>query len=365
MTTLGGGRVIGSTICSNKCFGASDYGYGGGAYCYVMTNCTVFANYGRHGGGVSQCNAYKCDFHDNYATGYGGGAHGGAAGGRAEKCTFGANISGTAGGGHNTYAMELVDCDVSYAGVYSGLATGCTFHDIGRKAVIDNPYVVAAVTNSDVYTGIPICTNCLFVNNRQEWYYDRNYPQSYGQSMFKGVDNAKRKAQIVNCTVVSNTVGQTFSYCRTPDSPWNVENSVFFGNVCHWGAGDLVNYDHNITNGIFFTSCAYGIAGGKFSSAGPSIWTKAGETNYKFGANGFPAKPGFLYERDPDAEHPFSIWRTSPLRGRGAVEDWMNVAYDIRGEADDGKYMRLRDGKCDIGCYQCWEKIPGFAISFR
>ena len=328
-----------------------------------MTNCTVSANYGRHGGGVSQCDAYKCDFHDNYGAGYGGGAHGGMVGGRAEKCTFGANISGISGGGHNAYGMGLVDCDVSYTGVYAGLATRCTFHDIGRKAVIDNPYVVAAVTNSDVYAGIPICTNCLFVDNRQEWYYDRSCSQSYGQSIFKGVDSAKRKAQIVNCTIVSNTVGQTFLYCRTPAQPWNVENSVFFGNRCYWGNGDLVNYDQNITNGIFLTRCAYGICGSLMSD--PSVWTKAGDINYKFGADGFPAKPGFLYERKPGSELPFSIWYTSPLRGAGKVEDWMASATDIRGDADGGKYLRLRDGKCDIGCYQCWEKIPGIVFSFR
>ena len=72
-----------------------------------------------------------------------------------------------------------------------------------------------------------------------------------------------------------------------------------------------------------------------------------------------------MYERKPGSEYPFSIWHTSPLCGRGKVEDWMSSAYDIRGEADDGKYLRLRDGKCDIGCYQCWEKIPGIIISLK
>jgi hypothetical protein len=72
-----------------------------------------------------------------------------------------------------------------------------------------------------------------------------------------------------------------------------------------------------------------------------------------------------MYERKPGSEYPFSIWYNSPLCGRGNVEEWMSSAYDIRGDADDGKYLRLRDGKCDIGCYQCWEKIPGIIISLK
>ena len=354
-------ELLDSTICSNTAT-YTGYGYGAGVYSYAMTNCVVFANYGRYGGGISQCRADNCRFFDNYAIGAGGAVHAST----CTKCEIQTNIvGGTGSTGHNAYQSKLFDCDVSATGVSGCIAVRCTFHDIGRAVSIDNPYIVASTTNALICTGIPVCTNCLFVNNRQEWYYTPDEAKSYGQSLFQGVDNASISGQIVNCTVVSNTVGQMFSYCRATSKPWNVENSVFFGNVCYWGNGDLVNYDHNITNGIFFTRCAYGVSSGKFSSAGPSIWTKAGETNYKFGADGFPAKPVFMYERKPGSAYPFSLWYTSPLCGRGKVEDWMSSAYDIRGDADGGKYLRLRDGKCDIGCYQCWEKIPGITISLK
>ncbi len=351
--------IVDSTICSNTAT-YTGYGYGAGVHSYRMTNCVVFANYGRYGGGISQCNAYKCSFFDNYAIGAGGAVHAST----CTKCELQTNIvGGTGSGGHNAYQSTLIDCDVSATGVSGCTAVRCTFHDIGRAVSIENPYVAVSVTNSSICTGIPICTNCLFVNNRQECYYTPSLSKAYGQPLFQGVDNASVSGQIVNCTVVSNTVGQTFTYCRTSARPWNVENSVFFGNTCYWGAGDIVNYDHDNTGGIYFKNCAYGIASSKMSD--PSVWTKEGDVNYKFGANGFPSKPLFMYERKPGSEYPFSIWYNSPLCGRGNVEEWMSSAYDIRGDADDGKYLRLRDGKCDIGCYQCWEKIPGIIISLK
>ena len=51
--------------------------------------------------------------------------------------------------------------------------------------------------------------------------------------------------------------------------------------------------------------------------------------------------------------------------GLAKVADWMADAYDIRGEADDGKYRRLRDGKADLGCYQCWDDFIGTCIFVR
>ena len=84
---------------------------------------------------------------------------------------------------------------------------------------------------------------------------------------------------------------------------------------------------------------------------------------YRFGENGFASDPGFMLAGDSD--HPFSLKRTSALRGRGRPLDWMNDAYDLRGDADDGKYRRLRDGAVDIGCYQCWIDPVSLRITIR
>jgi hypothetical protein len=79
---------------------------------------------------------------------------------------------------------------------------------------------------------------------------------------------------------------------------------------------------------------------------------------YKFGVDGFGADPKFALK---NAAHPFEPKTTSPLLGLGAVEAWMADATDIRGEG----YARLREGKVDIGCYQCWLNPAGTLLSIR
>ena len=45
----------------------------------------------------------------------------------------------------------------------------------------------------------------------------------------------------------------------------------------------------------------------------------------------------------------------------GETADWMSTATDIRGDG----FPRLRDGKVDIGCYQCWLNPVGAIITVR
>ena len=58
-------------------------------------------------------------------------------------------------------------------------------------------------------------------------------------------------------------------------------------------------------------------------------------------------------------DHPYSLRRSSPLRGMGLVLDWMAEGVDYIGNP------RLRDGKVDVGCYQCWLDPIGTVMSFR
>ena len=69
--------------------------------------------------------------------------------------------------------------------------------------------------------------------------------------------------------------------------------------------------------------------------------------------------PRFVDDGSRDSYSP--RW-SSPLRGIGLVQDWMEGATDIRGDA---AYPRLRDGKADVGCYQCWLDPVGAVFSIR
>ena len=47
------------------------------------------------------------------------------------------------------------------------------------------------------------------------------------------------------------------------------------------------------------------------------------------------------------------------MRGWGLLLDWMEDGTDLAGNP------RLRDGKVDIGCYQCWLNPVGMVFSVK
>ena len=146
-----------------------------------------------------------------------------------------------------------------------------------------------------------------------------------------------------------------------------VENCLFYGNGDRLGVDrrDLTAHECT-TNGLRFAYCAYALSklkddNGSGSTFDNTDWFDAGD--YHLGENGIPATPGFAGAKDP--AHPYALRTSSGLLGLARVADWMEDAYDIRGEADDGKYRRLRDGKADLGCYQCWYDFIGTRVFIR
>ena len=93
------------------------------------------------------------------------------------------------------------------------------------------------------------------------------------------------------------------------------------------------------------TNCAYGVMADRVAQA------EGIEDSGCFQVT--RAECGFVGKGD----HPYSLNRNSPLRGRGKIAPWMFAGEDIVGNP------RLREGKVDLGCYQCWLKpSPGFRV---
>ena len=59
------------------------------------------------------------------------------------------------------------------------------------------------------------------------------------------------------------------------------------------------------------------------------------------------------------AEPKWSLSLKSPLLGLGDASIWSAGDMDLVGN------LRLRDGKVDIGCYECWLQPRGMRITFR
>lgn len=348
--------IIAANICSN----ANAIVYGGGICVEngTVLKCTVRGNAvvkvtnakGANGGGIASSlglgrgDVRNCILHDNYAESIGGGAHNM----RLVDCVVSNNVAGSAGANASMchlFGGEVVGTPVAY-----GSATGVEFHDFGADVTLNgNPYRSATVTIDKVYQYYPNCTNCLFRDN-----------QLSAGSIFSGYAQSASSASLVNCTIVSNRCNYMFSTFPMDEYPMRAENCIFYGNCKNGSTGtkDLFTYNCK-TSSLRFAHCAYGVSA---LGNGPTPdYFDAG--NYHLGENGIPATPGFAGAKD--SAHPYALRTSSGLLGLAKVADWMADAYDIRGEADDGKYRRLRDGKADLGCYQCWDDFIGTRIFVR
>ena len=308
-TTAGSGgalagipSVVGCTIVSNAT--SSTSGFGGGAYNCTLTGCYVSNNY-----------AYRC---------------GGAADSALYACTNVANSAadfyevGPASANGGCYAEDCVFRDGGYNGKRIFGSSGfsrCRFQNIGRGYL---------------FTDRVALTNCLFSSIKADGGKCAVMYRITGES------------SMVNCTVVSNVYTVFASECTSPGL-LTVKNCFFYGNKA---GGDYVDIDSTASSVVSsFNICILSAASDGYISGSNNL-------NYHGNAN---FQPGFV-GIELDQENPYAITTRSPAYKKdGVVEGWMTTATDIRGEG----FPRLRDGRVNVGCYQCWLEIPGFCLIIR
>ena len=355
-----GGGIYAST--ADRCEIWNNYvsGSGGAASFSTLTNnCKIFCNFATSkGGGLYGCTSEVCVVWDNFANGNGGGVCEGI----IRYSVISNNFTGATG--YNACSVDIYDSVISGMSISYGQATRCIFTNIGDvQSLTRNPHYTTNQQSYYAYSWYPNATNCLFVGN--------NLTTS-SSSLFCGVQLASRSSLVVNCTIVSNKYNYLARYCWDPEYPLLMQNTVIYDNFRYGTSTPRDIYiltDANVTESNKANRCSVGA----FILDHCVYKTKPAEVDlvpytlddslYRFGTDGFAADPGFMLAGD--SNHPFSLKRTSTLRGRGRPLDWMNDAYDLRGDADNGKYRRLRDGKVDIGCYQCWIDSVALRITIR
>ena len=328
-----------SEICGNYCFGVGTNKTGG-----AVSGCVA---------GAHNSTLYRCYVHDNYSKNFAGGLRDSS----AYNCLISNNLGD--GTGPNSLGAKYYDCVVEGMGVYGGLAVRTVFRNIGQMVTPACPHATYTRMSSKVIEGGASLTNCLFTGN----VFRKDGDNVTAGCIFSSYVDAP--SRIVNCTVVSNTVRTVFTAFSAANKTATVVNSLFFGNGFDnkgtWVDSDIGATDKCAPAYLSFSHCAYGTSA--VSTFGPFIT----DVCYKFGASDGADKVTVLGAETPafclgrDAEHPYALRHCSKARRLGVKQDWMETATDIRGEG----YARLRDGKVDLGCYQCWLDPVGSLLLVR
>ena len=322
---------------------------GGGVYSThsLLSNCTFVGNSAYRGGGVHSCNNVRdCVFAGNRANINSGEEGGGAAySATLYGCVVTNNVGQYKNGGlYNCKAYDSLiggnHSAVNYSSriqeAESTSFDGCTL--FGADDGIDDCYILfkncsfnrcefrGCKANYSLFIGDVCVTNSLFVSNKAERVFQ-------GTTVTNG---------FVNNTLVDNTYNN-FVTSVGAGSSIQVMNCLFTGTRPYTGAtaDDVGTVYAAVVYSNNFIRTSKSITGGNNLNA----YTDVSLT------------PNLMGARDP--EHPYSPRLHSPLVGAGLVMDWMADAMDLVGNP------RLRDGKVDIGCYECWLNPMGFSFSIR
>ena len=298
----------------------------------------------RSGGAGEYTKFYRCRIFNNFS-------HVGAAlnFGLAEDCVISNNVAGSfVYGVRCTTSLKrcklynvpmcspgiLVDCVITGLTNHFELAEGENCYTNGAW----NTTAMQYLFNNNASRHFAL-TNCLFTLNR-------------GYYLIMG-DKANEDVNVVNCTFADNVIGAVWSKFKTGANGCrlNLKNCISVGNVRYDDPSISCNMrtDALDDTNVCIENCLFG----------PGVRPE-GQSYVSTNNIIYSSKAGFCgAEKDP--AHPYSLRWGSPARNAGTVEDWMTTANDIRGAG----YPRLREGKVDLGCYQCWLDPLGLAISFR
>lgn len=353
-----GGTYYNCTVVSNKC--VYEWGSGGGIYgAKVVSGCTIVSNFSAQiGGGLAGCiGVTNCYVAFNAARGVRTSRGGGLANcGTITNCVVEYNMAGSWGCGVTD--TSAVGCIFRFNGGshYAHDNTSCNFErcefvgsNIGGASLLDRCHIhhvsnVIDIVDNVSYGPYKSRVTYPFENTRRIrnslidhcWITNvANHAAFYS--------NGNNPLYVENCTIADNRFYYTLrGYTNTPATAAFV-NTALVRNYRGNTAIDLSGYE---SRAVYITNSYLCV---KSLTQRPEIEHVEAHV---MGAGWDPKFEG-------KGELPYGLRRISALRTSGQVLDWMADATDLAGNP------RLRDGKVDVGCYQCWLDPIGTMFSIR
>ena len=370
-----GGGVRSGTVRGGRIeLNDADY-YGGGAYGTVISNkCVIYGNSlarfnkagdtNRYGAGVRGGSVYDSMIIGNAVLGGGGNKQGGGTYGTSlYDCLIANNYSVSLASAIN--GGKAVRCVISNNVTSS--ATGYPIRQLGDGGLVD------CIVYNEFCNSVKFANRCKFIGFTGKWTLtaeDNPHKNGSFSASTTSLDLFYAGNYLTNCLVANNTAGRLF---RSTASKSAAVNCTFVDNKIDYFGSDFTSNSLKIVNCIF--------AGNK-KRDGSELSTyfegrSATHTNvtlhcsafdkpiYSATQNKTPAFQSNIYQfsdmkfDSKNEEYPYSLRYGSPARGLGDLLEWTDGDLDIR---KDAAYPRIRDGKVDLGCYQCWLEPIGFKL---
>ena len=321
-------RIVDCAFTNNYCSG------GGLVRNAACTNTVFFGNEVPYGGVVNISTAVDCRFIGNKKVdtfwGYSFSTY---------NNTPDANVpSGDAS------SSTLLRCDMDLGCLYDCVAVDCRIHTL---------------TNLGAYCafyGHNVATNCL-VSGCKPPDQTRGLVYRWGSISASHVSGS----DYVNCTFAENTFPRFFFHAQENGIATPFKNCIWANNKTQYNTLYDVGYDVKndtstpVDSGIRLSNCVYGVVGVAPGITRTATWTD-------LGGNRIVSASDLKMAGDKAAQlgvDKYSLLLNSPVLGMGDASLFTATDRDLAGN------LRLRDGRLDPGCFQCWLIATGTCVLFR
>ncbi len=304
-----------------------------GAFC---TNTTFCGNEVPRGGVINRCTAIDCHFIGNRKVDTFWNAH-------SYSTYFGTPDANVPSG--DATSSTLLRCDMDLGCIYDCSLTDCRIHSLTNKG------------SYCVFYGHNVATNCL-VSGCEPPDATRGLIYRWGPITPQHVSGS----DYVNCTFADNICSYFLRHQQESGIPTPFKNCVWANNTTTYGTLMDVGYDVSgsaaVDSGVSLSNCVYGAVGGApgtTSSSRGDTWTDLGG-NMVVSAKNLKMAGALAESLGVDK---YALRAESPVLGMGDASMFTAADADLAGN------LRLRDGRLDPGCFQCWLNLSGTFMLFR